>query len=245
MSRFETSGRGEFRIVASKVKRGTTKPAPRAAGGPSLALVVAVALASAGVGYVASRVWPLPGSSGSAVQVPAGARKSGEPAPAPSASAKYAPAPPPAAPKFEPAQAVPSPPAAVEPVSQPAAAPAASLPAKPDTTAATPSEPLPTLALIPPSVAPPGTPPVEGTAPIEPPRTASQSAAGREEAGKQDTQPVIATPPAVNAAPPKAVNRPIPRQRAAQPAPAPAAPQSGYLNDKALRDFMSYPANGY
>jgi hypothetical protein len=133
----------------------------------------------------------------------------------------------------------------VEPVSQPAAAPAASLPAKPDTTAATPSEPLPTLALIPPSVAPPGTPPVEGTAPIEPPRTASQSAAGREEAGKQDTQPVIATPPAVNAAPPKAVNRPIPRQRAAQPAPAPAAPQSGYLNDKALRDFMSYPANGY
>jgi hypothetical protein len=104
-----------------------------------------------------------------------------------------------------------------------------------------PSEPLPTLALIPPSI----TPPVEAAAPPEPPRTASQSAAGREEAGKQDTQPVIATPPPVNAAPPKAVNRPIPRQRAAQPAPAPAAPQSGYLNDKALRDFMSYPTNGY
>jgi hypothetical protein len=93
--------------------------------------------------------------------------------------------------------------------------------------------------LIPPSV----TPPVETAATPEPPRTASESAAGREEAGKQDTQPVIAAPPPANAAPPKAVNRPIPRQRAAQPAPAP--PQPAYLNNKALRDFMSYPTDGY
>ena len=200
--------------------------------------MVAVALASAGVGHVASRVWPLPGSSGSAVQVPP-AR--GNPA-SPRLHRLLRP------------NTHPHPHLRHRNSSRHRRSRARRLPwsrcrNQPPLRllrwAATPSEPLPTLALIPPSVAPPGTPPVEGTAPIEPPRTASQSAAGREEAGKQDTQPVIATPPAVNAAPPKAVNRPIPRQRAAQPAPAPAAPQSGYLNDKALRDFMSYPANGY
>jgi hypothetical protein len=185
--------------VASVARKGGPKAAPAAAGRPGILLAMTVVLASAGVGYTASRIWPLSSLSGTGGQVPASERRA-----------------------------------------------SASWPAQPATAA---PAPLPTLALLPPSPAPLP----EAVAPAEPPRASSDAAAGtqgagREERSKQEPAKETGKQEARPASPgPPRANRPVRPQRAAQPAPAPVEPgtKNGYLQDKAMRDFMSYPTYGY
>lgn len=226
--------------MVSNAVRSVSRAAPSAAGGPGILLAMTVVLASAGVGYTASRIWPLSSLSGTAGQPPASERK---------ASATWPAQPATAAPRPDTVTANPAPVPATAPPSRTAAVPAVAPPTQPEAepTAATP-EPLPTLALLPPSPAPLP----EALAPAEPrissDAAAGTQAAGKEESGKQEPARETGkqeTRPA-NPAPPRA-NRPARPQRAAQPGPAPAEPETknGYLQDKAMRDFMSYPTYSY
>lgn len=215
-----------------KGMKGKALAPPQAAAGSFTRLVLAMAVvsASAGIGYMASRIWPLPSLSGAARQVPAGGRSPSEPVQ--TQSAKSLPAAPAPKPKPETATVIPppSPQPSEAPISR--ATTASVLPAEPQAQPAA-AGPLPSLALIPPS-------PLshrEEAAPPEPPRTSALREAGKEEVGKQETRPATV----------KAPNRAA-RPRAQQPgfaqSPQPA-PKGGGLQDKAMRDFMSYPANGY
>ncbi len=229
LSRFGTLGRGGRRILVKRV-RGKALAPPQAAAGSFARLVLAVAVvsASAGIGYMASRIWPLPSPSGAAGQVPAGGRSPNEPVQ--TQPAKSLPAPPTPKPEMATVVPPPSPQPSEVPISR--ATTASVLPAEPQAQPAAAGR-LPSLALIPPSPLPPR----EEAAPPEPPRTSALREAGKEEVGKQETRPATV----------KAPNRAA-RPRAQQPgfaqSPQPA-PKGGGLQDKAMRDFMSYPANGY
>jgi hypothetical protein len=221
--------------MVRNVKTAARKRAPTPARGPSPALAVAVVLASsAGVGYAASHIWPLPGLSAAATQDTMRAPSLSAQSPAPSVPAAVAPAAGLAAPRVEPGSAIspqsasPRADAASNAASRPPAAAAES-----EGTAAPTPEPLPALALL----------PLSPATTSEPPRAAPQAATGAEEARKPDMHPAITAPASAKAAPTNAINRPPARQRAAQPATLSSAPPP--LQDKALRDFMSYPADGY